>query len=366
MLKSISTFSLFNQRNETLRSLEADMARALQESSTTKKSDLAGDLGVEISILNELRSQKSTNASYLSAIDSFDRRSEFMASALNAVNDGVNSLVKDVVLNTPQAGDAIGALNLAAQAAIDLIADTLNVNADGRFLFSGVDLNVSPLRSSDELNPGSGLSPNNVIAGILDGTAYGPPLPPAFSPAFTAAEAADAIARFNAVFDGTNAALPLPTQNFSFENTFYDGAVGGPAISARVSDGAPVDYGVSAENEAFRKVLQGAYMIASADLQEMAGTDAYEPYVTAALDLLTSGLDDIRSLNAELGAVQVDMAARRETIGAQGLVLDLQINAYELVDPIETQSLVNEIDKQLEAAYAATVRATRLRLTNFL
>lgn len=366
MLKSISTFSLFNQRSETLRSLEADMARALQEASTTKKSDLAGDLGVEISILNELRSQKSANASYESAIDSFDRRSAFMTSAFNAVNDGVNALVKDLVLNTPEAGDTVGVLDLAAQAAINLIVDTLNVSADGRFLFSGVDLDVSPLRGADEVNPGSGLSPNDVIAGILDGSAYAPPLPPAFSPAFTAAEAADAIARFDAVFDGTNAALAPPTQDFSFENTFYDGAVGGPAISARVSDGAPVDYGVSADNDAFRKVLQGAYMIAGADLQGMAGTDAYEPYVTAALELLTSGLDDIRVLNAELGAVQVDMAARRETITAQALVLDLQINAYELVDPIETQSLVNEIEKQLDAAYAATVRATRLRLTNFL
>ena len=54
MLKSISTFGIFSQRTENLRTLEAEFSVRLNELNTNRKSDIAGDLGVEISILNEL------------------------------------------------------------------------------------------------------------------------------------------------------------------------------------------------------------------------------------------------------------------------------------------------------------------------
>jgi len=366
MLKSISTFGLFTQRSENLRSLENDLATTLNEASTGRKSDVAGDIGVEVSILTELRSMKSDNDVFLRSIDAFERRAEFMVGALNTTDEALNALVANVVLNTPDAGQSVSALPEAANAAITQIVDTLNISVDGRFLFSGVDIDAIPLRRPDEINPGTGLAPNDVMPGVLDGTAYAPAQPPAFTPAFTAAEAATAIARFNDAFNGTNAALPAPTDAFSFENTLYDGSIGGPPVSARLSNGAPVEYGVTAEDQAFRDALQGAYMLASADLAAMAGTDAYEPYVTAALDLLTGGLGAVRDQAARLGAIQNDVEGRKTALTSQNLILNVQINAYELVDPIETQSLVTEIEKQIEAAYAATVRGSRLRLTNFL
>ena len=365
MLKSISTFSLFTQRSANLRELEGNLARALEEASTTRKSDVAESLGRDISVLNELRTQRSDNQAFLDSITSFELRSTFMVDAFTAGDASLNALIENVLQNTPQAGQTIGGVQLAARNAIDQVVSLLNTNVDGRFLFSGVDVDTIAMRGADEVNPLTGLSPNDVAAGILDGTAYAPAQPPAFA-AYTVAEATAAIARFDGVFDGTNAGLGPPTEDYSFERTFYDGAVGGPAISIRTSKGAPVEYGVSAENAAFRKALQGAYMIASVDLQALVGTDAYEPYMTAALDLLAGGQTDLRSLTADIGSVQANVEQSKQIITDQNLALELQINAYELVDPIENQSLVNEIEKQLDAAYAATVRATRLSLTNYL
>ena len=365
MLKSISTFSLFTQRNANLRELEAKLARTLEESSTTRKSDVAEAIGREISILNQLRTQQGENEAFLSSINAFERRSEFTSNALVAIDASLNSLIEKTVLNAPQAGDTIGALGLAAESTINEVVDALNTSVDGRFLFSGIDVDALSMRRAGEVNPLTGLSPNDVAAGILDGTAYAPAQPPAFV-AFTAAEAATAITRFTEVFDGTNAGLGPPTENYSFERTLYDGALGGPAVSVRVGNGAPLDYGVSAEDAAFRTALQGAYMLSSVDLQTLKGTEAYEPYVTAALDLMTTGLTQLRDMTAQLGETQVDVEARKAVLETQNLALNLQIDAYEVADPIETQSLVNEIEKQLDAAYAATVRASRLSLTNYL
>ena len=123
---------------------------------------------------------------------------------------------------------------------------------------------------------------------------------------------------------------------------------------------------MTGEDGAIRSTLQGLYMLASVDLTQMAGTDAFEPYVTEALNRLTNGQDAIRANQASLGATQIAVSEHKVTYNTQNTILNININAYELSDPIETQSRFAEIEKQLDAAYAATVRASSLRLTKYL
>lgn len=365
MLKSVSTFALLTQRNANLRALESDLARTGQELSSGKKTDIASQIREETPVLIALRGKYEENASFLQSVNTFERRAEIMSAAFLNVDSALNSMVENTVVNVPEAGDSITTLGLAARAAIEQVVDAVNANFDGRFLFSGVDINLAPYHRAGETSAISGLSPDQVAAGILDGTAYAPAQPPAFG-AYTAVEAADAIARFDAVFDGTNAALPAPTDDYSFERSFYNGAAGGPLPSIRLGEGAPLSYGATGEDAGFRNALQGLYMLASVDLSAMAGTEAYEPYVTEALNRLTAGQDALRAVQASLGAVQNGVDETKSALQSQNVILNNQIVAYEEADPIETQSRFAEIEKQLDAAYAATVRASRLSLTSYL
>jgi flagellar hook-associated protein 3 FlgL len=365
MLKSISTFGLLTQRSANLRALESDLANTTHELSTGKKSDIASQLREETPVLIALRAKYEENTAFLQSVNTFERRAEIMSAAFSNVNSALNMIVENTVVNVPDAGDSIATLSLSARSALEQIVDALNANFDGRFLFSGIDIDLAPFHRATEASATSGLTPDQVAAGLLAGTAYAPAQPPAFG-AYTALEAADAIARFDAAFDGTNAALPAPTDDYSFERSFYNGALAGPLPSVRLSDGAPLSYGATGDDPALRSAFQGLYMLASVDLPAMAGTEAYEPYVTEALNRLTVGQDALRAVHASLGAAQNAVADSKSALQSQNLILNNQIIAYEEADPIETQSRFAEIEKQLDAAYAATVRVSRLRLTNYL
>lgn len=365
MLKSVSTFGLLTQRNANLRALEADLAHTNHELSTGKKSDIAAAIREETPVLIAMRGKYEANTAFLQSVNTFERRAEIMSAAFSNMDSALNTVIENTVVNTPEAGDSIAALSLSARTTIEQIVDALNANADGRFLFSGVDIDVAPFHRANKASATSGLTPDQVLAGILDGSAYAPAQPPAFG-AYTALEAANAIARFDAVFDGTNAGLPAPTDDYSYERSFYNGAVGGPLPSIRLSEGAPLSYGFIGEDQALRTAFQGLYMLASVDLQAMAGTDAYEPYVAEALNRLTTGQDALRAAHASLGAVQNAVADSKTALESQNVILNNQIVSYEEADPIETQSRFAEIEKQLDAAYAGTARVTRLRLTNYL
>jgi flagellar hook-associated protein 3 FlgL len=239
MLKSVSTFALLSQRSANLRALEADFARTNEEVSSGRKSDVVSAIREDTPALMGLRAKYEENTSYLQSVSTFERRSEIMGVAFLNVESALNGIVEHAIVNVPDAGDSIGTLSLSANAAIEQIVDALNANFDGRFLFSGVNIETAPLHRANQPSAISGLSPNQVIAAILDGTAYAPAQPPAFT-LYTAAEAATAITRFTEVFDGVNAGLGPPVDDYSFERSFYNGAIGGALPSIRFNDGAPL------------------------------------------------------------------------------------------------------------------------------
>jgi flagellar hook-associated protein 3 FlgL len=365
MMKSLSTIGLYQERNASLRRLEHDLAVTGREIGSLRKSDVAKSAGRDLGTLFALRARVVANEQSYRTLDTFDRRASAMSQSLVSVEKGLGTLLTSAAMNAPSAGSTLGSVRVAAESAIAGLVDALNVSVDGRFLFSGAETAMRSLLRGDEVNPGSGLSPNQVMAGILDGSAFVPAQPPAFA-TFTAADAATAIARIDAVFDGTNAGAAPPLDAFSFERTIYSGEVGGGGATVRFGDGPATAYGQPADAPGFRNALQGAYMLASVDLVQMAGTPAYEPYVTAALDKLAQGLDGIRQYTAEIGAVQNEALVRRSDLDAELVLLNTQINGFEQADPVEAQTRFVEIEKQIEASYSVTVRASRLRLTNFL
>ena len=364
-MKTISTLGQLQARTANLRRLENDLAVKGQEVSTGKPKDLGKEIGPALKDLLALRSAFKKDESYLASINVFERRADIMTSAMSGIESAAVQLQSVLVTNVPDASQTVGAVGVSADALLATVVSNLNTTLEGRFLFSGAAIDQPALTEINTPSALTGLSPQDVIDGILDGTAYTPAQPAAFV-GYTAAEAAAAITRFDEVFDGTNAGAPAPLNDFSFERTFFGGVVGGPDVSVRIDATTTRDYGVSAEETAFRDLMQGAMMLQSVDLVAMANTPAYEPYVTAALDKMSAGLDGLRSEMAELGGVQQEAETRKAVLQAQKVVLNEQINALENVDQLEAQTRFTEIEKQIEASYAATVRLSRLRLSNFL
>lgn len=138
-----------------------------------------------------------------------------------------------------------------------------------------------------------------------------------------------------------------------------------PRLTARPERTTEIPYGIQANDPALRDLMQGLYMLAAVDTSALP-LDAYQPYMQAAVDKVSAGLDGVREATAQLGLqrAQVDETAERHH--AQQKILTDQLNDLESVDPYEASTRLSQLEAQIEATSNATARIARLRLTNYL
>ncbi|MEE4211517.1 MAG: flagellin [Parvularcula sp.] len=382
MMKPISTFGQTALRNSNLRRLEGELAIANQEVATGMKNDVAKSLGSELINLQTIRNQFGENESYLRSMSIYQQRWEMMDGGLAEVEDAVNRLVEIASVNGADALDSASSVRLVAEGAVERIITGLNVQIGGRFLFGGQVVDRAPLQSIDNINPNplSGISPRQAIADAVAGTGPAAPLNSGVDQTvpLTIADTEDLLDRMNGIFDGTNAATP-GLEAYSFENTFFNGELAGLLSEIRLPGNAYETLDNQELVDGLRDVMQGAWILASVDLEAIDDDAAYQRLMTGdadpalglpdrdgALDMITRGLAAIQRTRANMGLSYQVVKASEEATLDQNAVFNKEIIRLERADPYETQSRFLDIEKQLEASYAATSRVMSLNLWNFI
>jgi flagellar hook-associated protein 3 FlgL len=373
MMKPISTFGQTAARNANLRRLENDLAIADQEVATQKKSDVAKSLGSDLLNLQSVRNQIDENAAYKRSIDLFKQRYEMMDSSFGQMTSSIESLVEVAAINSADALDTAVTVKLVAKGVLDDITTSLNLSIGGRYLFSGEAVDTPPARRPDDAGAGPE-SPRSVIAAAIDGTMPGAALPATdLRVPTTVAESDALLARFDSIFQGGNFAFGPPQDDFSFENVFFDGEIGGILSEVRL----PGNNYTSVQNDtligALRDVMQGAWILNEVNREQIPDDAAYQRLMTGdgagvrgALDLISEGLDTIRSVRANMGITYQQVDAAEETLGTQDALLSAQRNTFEGVDGAEATSRLLELENQLRISYEATSRVMNLSLFNFI
>ncbi|MEM7740831.1 MAG: flagellin [Pseudomonadota bacterium] len=374
-MERISTFGQTSFRTAQLRRLESDLATANREIATGKKDDVAKSLGAQLITLQTVRNQFSANEEYLRTATIFEQRAELMQNSLLESENAVVDLLELASINSGSAAPSAAALSITADTVIDRLATAFNIEIQGRFLFSGDNVNNAPISLRD--NPGAGgVTPDEVSEQVITGTAPGVLAGPDLSIPADAIEAETLIDRFEAIFQGgatSNALLGPPEQFYSFEETLFGGQIGGNLTEIRL----PGNSVVTQDNDQFiqglRDVLQGAYMLANVDLNTITDDDAYQTLMTGgttgrlgAVDRIAQGLQALQEVQSDLGLQQQLVAAAREDTDIEQSLFTTQILALEEADPFETQTRFLQIERQLEASYLATERAFNLTLLNFI
>lgn len=340
-----------------------------------KKDDIAKSLGAQLVTLQTVRNQYSANEEYLRTTTVFQQRAELQQNALLATEEAVVDLLELASINSGSAEITASAVSITAETVIDRLAIALNIEIQGRFLFSGDNVDSVPVARRDSVGPG-GVTPEEVSEQILNGTAPGALAGPDLSVPVDAVEAETVIDRFEAVFQGgaaSNSLLPPPEQFYSFEETIFGGQIGGNLSEVRL----PGNSVNAQDNDQFvqglRDILQGAYMLASFDLNAIDDNDAYQTLMTGgttgrqgAVDRLAQGLQAIQEVQSDLGLQQQLVADATSDTEAEQALFNNQILSLEEADPFETQTRFLQIEKQLEASYLATERAYNLTLLNFI
>ncbi|NRA29801.1 MAG: hypothetical protein HRU11_06005 [Parvularculaceae bacterium] len=374
MVKPISTFGQTALRNAQLRQLESDLATAAQEIATGKKSDIAGSIGSELVNLQTIRNQFTENDAYLRSIGVFKQRADIMDASLADIESAVNDLVKVAAINAASPLESASTVRLVANSAIDRIVASLNVEIGGRYLFGGAEVENQAAQPRLVGNLG-GIAPQEVIEQITLGTSglAGFATTDLTIPT-DITETNELLARFDDIFQGGNAASADPAaQEYSFENTFFNGELSGTLIDIRLPNNSIQRQTNDALIQGLRDVMQGAYLLAAVELDLIEDDEAYQQFMTGdditregALDLLAGGLDTIQKSRADLGLRYQQVSASEEATRTQNALFNNQIVDLENSDPFETQTRFLNIEKQLEASYSASSRVLGLSLFNFV
>jgi flagellar hook-associated protein 3 FlgL len=300
-MERVSTYGLGQSLMASSMALQSRYAGTVGKQASGLTADTYGALGAKASTLISLESYATRMNTWSDTTQTALSRVQSMYSAVGDMADQMTSLRTTLSGALSSDGGDVD-LNAMGKAMLADLADLMNLRQDGRYLFAGSRTDTAPVDVS---------------------------------------------------------ALAVPTIPSTADAGYYTGDT--ETASVRVSDQQTIDYGVTANGDAFEKALRAANMLANLTTSPMD-----ETAVTEAYDLATEALD---GLLAQQGGLSIN-ASRLETAKTRQ---DSQISALESmtsdiksVDAAEIAVRVTEYSSQLQASYSALGKIGELSLTKYL
>jgi flagellar hook-associated protein 3 FlgL len=295
-----------------LRTQDRIADRQLQISTLQKSQDYAG-IADESNRLVTLEASKRRVEQYLTEGTSVKLRMQTM---LNSI-DSLKTTLKDVqgmardILEDGTLPDGIDKDEFA-QVKISEIKDFLNVKVAGRYLFSG---------SLTETEP--------VVPGDLSTAPTNTSTLPAFT---TEAE---------------------PSFYYQGDNT---------KLKARLDEGLDIQYGVTADNPAFEKMIRAVRILRSTPL-----TDTnIKAKMQEAADLCTEAQTDLQSVELNVGTKLEQLGRTTKTLQSSKEFMGGIVSDLESADTFTAVAELTQDQTMLEASYNVLVRLSQLTLTKYL
>lgn len=353
----VSTMQISRFGQGAVQRTSSRLERAGIEVSTGRRADVYRDLGPRATSDLVLRAREDLVQTHITSNKILENKLQAMLDSVNVVRESASSVLGAVLANLRQPMTSVDALRMEARSAIETVVAAMNTVFGGESLFAGTASGATALTAWNEVNPATGLSPEMVLHSIVS-------VPPG-----SVAEAQSTIGDLDAIFSSSYS--DDPSKNF--EATFYNGTpqfdgLGNaePRVQAQIEPGRPLEYGVQANDAAFRDIIKGLAMIASVDVRQISDPGAYATWMEAAAKALSDGSERALNVSAEIGFNQQIVSDALDRLEAISMVQQNQIAAYENVDPYEAATRLNSLKTQLEASYSVSAELARLTILNYL
>jgi flagellar hook-associated protein 3 FlgL len=285
--------------------LQSNYAKTQVQIASGLKSTQYADIATDSSRLLNLESdyerilQQTENTKL--AID----RTEIMFDALGSIIDQTQEFVADLYASVSGTGAQGSALSNIAQTNLQQVAGGLNTQVSGRYLFAGAATKTSPVDLND----------------------------PAWG--------------------GQIFVLPGPSVA---DTNYYQGD--NYIQSVEAADGFTVNYGITADNTAFEKIIRGYDLIVT----NPTDTDTlYE-----ALRIMEQAVDEVAVLKASLSQDTQTLDSQVDANLLDINLIDTQISDIQDVDLAEATVRLKQYESQLEASYSVTSDLLNLSLLDFI
>lgn len=347
-ISTISTIGLLNASRTATMQVTRDLNDAQVEVSSGRHADVGLALGTRTGQAVAIRVAQSDLETIRDTNAAVDARLSTMQTVMSTIRVESEAFTSDLIAVRADTSDRSIIVEAAANKMGSLVG-ALGTSFDGAALFSGLQTDSVALNAYQSTPPSAGQTA--VITAFTTHFGFGPNDP----------NVANITANDLQVFlDGAFAAVfddPSWTTNFSNATD--------EVRSDRISQGETITTGISANEGAFRSLVQ-AYS-AVLDLgTEALNAEAYQTLVDHTLTLVGDATAEITVLEGRTGQRQERVADAQEMIGLQIDVLKEQSARLEGVDSYEAATRLNTLVTQLEASYAVTARMQRLSLLNYL
>ena len=249
-------------------------------------------------------------------IDQFLQDNSFVNMRIQAMltsMDAVKKVLKDVrglVREVLDDGNVPGGFDKDEIAAIkmDEIQNFLNVKMNGRFLFAGNKTDTKPVEVGDITS----------------------------APTFV-----------------SNVSTAEPAFYYKGDDSL---------IKARIDEGIVLDYGVTANDPAFEKLIRSVRIIRSTDLTDV-NANAKFLHVQ---DLLNQSEDALEAMQLKTGVRLQQLDKTNTNLKDTKNIFSGLVTDIESANTFEAVAELNQVQTMLEASYSAVVRVNGLTLTNFM
>ena len=303
---------------------------------------LGGQSGYELSLRNadDLLQTVSTSNTMVNG------RLTTASDALSSILTTAKSTQSTLVAWTPY-GAASGDVAVTGDDALQSLAASANSSYGGDYVFGGINTATAPMASYTSSSPAAtalqsafqtqfGCLPSDAAAASISSTAMTSFLAGAFDDQFTGANW---------------------TSNWSSASSVNS--------TAEVAPGQTVTSTASLNSGGFADLAQGYAMLSMLGGSELS-SGAQQSVVTAATNLLTTGISSLTSTAAGIGQTQDVIKQADDDMTTQMTLLQTQLGGLDNVNQEQVSTQLTTLTTQIEAAYQITAQLQKLSLAQYL
>ncbi|WP_026790440.1 flagellar hook-associated family protein [Pleomorphomonas oryzae] len=346
----ISTQAASTASRLSILKMQTELAKNTKELSSGRWADVGLELGNKTGRTISLRQD-------YQRLDAIKDTNGLVASRLDtsqAALDGVLKNAQDfsASLIAVRSGN-VGAEVISDDAKNNLqsLIASLNSSINGEYLFAGINTDVRPV--TDYYS-----TPTSATKTAFDTELAN------YCTSVGAASPADLSASDLSTFIDTNLTTMFNATNWSDPTTGWSSA-SNQNVKSRISTSELIETSANANDPAFRKLAM-AYTMVSELANKGLSEKTYQTLIDKSTQIMGEATVDLTVVKARLGTAQERLSNANGRIDAQMDILNRNINDFEQVDPVETQTRISALETQLDMAFSLTSRAQKLSLLNYL
>ena len=424
----ISNLTQFNRLQASLRELNGGLAQAEQQISTGKRSTtFSGLSGENARVSIELRTAISTRETYINNISATKLRADVASAALLEMQTLATDLRVELIKQTQDLyKENLPIMNEFAKTQIDRLANLLNSQVAGVFVFSGPASNKPPVadtaaiksnfasavntvvdantnnaatiqtNSNTHFNDKSGSLGNNPfstnatdkevrVGHTAHGLRVGDKITFSGAAAVAGVDMNDTFT-ITSINNADSYSVESKTQA-SATSTLGGGSVTYSAnsfnslgtlasnteVTVNAATGLNISYGELASQESFADLFETLNIFANVQVsaganeaQKQANQVEYRTLVDNARTVVEQAFDDINRMVADLGGDLDRLDSAKETHENEIELITKQLDDVENIDSFEAINRFQSLRSQIEASYQITAASRGFSLLNFL